>query len=351
MPDYLRCGLGVTTPLILLFAFTGCGKTPHELGSSQPLVLSGQTMGTYYRVTIANSPNEISEHDLKAVIETKLEDINDKMSTYREDSELSRFNQYSQTDWFPVSQDTITVIAEALKIHRLSGGAFDVTVGPLVNLWGFGPPGKRVEPPAADQIKRTLQKIGSQHLQLQVSPPALKKTNPALYVDLSAIAKGYAVDAVAVSLESLGINDFIVDIGGDMLAKGRKVDGSLWKIAIENPTAGQREIHRTIGVSGLAVATSGDYRNYFEIEGQRFSHEIDPRTGYPIKHTLASVTVLDPSCMVADAWATALIILGPEEGFKMVEQSNFEAYFIIKGPDKFLEKETPGFQQMSVNQQ
>ncbi len=337
--------------LVLLLALTSCGKTSRQPGAGQPLVYTGPTMGTYYRVTLATEPTGIAQEKLKEVIENRLDDINAKMSTYRADSELSRFNQYRATDWFPVSVDTATVVAEALEIHRLSGGAFDVTVGPLVNLWGFGPTGKRTEPPANDKIEIALNKIGSQHLQVRSSPSpsALKKTIPDLYVDLSAIAKGYAVDALAESLQSLGIDDFIVDIGGDMLAKGQKKDGSLWRIAIERPAAGEREIQRAIEVNGLAVATSGDYRNYFEVDGQRFSHEIDPRTGHSIRHSLASVTVLDPSCMRADAWATALIVLGPQEGFKMVEKNNLEAYFIIKGINEFLEKETPGFQQMSIN--
>ncbi len=306
-------------------------------------------MGTYYRVTLAVGPADFSHEKIKAVIENRLDDINAKMSTYRVDSELSRFNQYRGTDWFPVSGDTATVVTEALQIHRLSDGAFDITVGPLVNLWGFGPPGKRTEPPSQDIVESFLDKIGSKRLQVRPSPPALKKDIGDLYVDLSAIAKGYAVDAVAESLEGMGIFDFIVDIGGDMLAKGRKRDGSLWKIAIESPIVEDREIQRAVAVSNLAVATSGDYRNYFESDGQRFSHEIDPRTGWPIRHALASVTVLDASCMRADAWATSLIVLGPEEGYKMVEKRRLEAYFIIKGEDKFLEKETRGFKQMSIN--
>ena len=335
--------------LALLLIFGGCGKSPHETVAVRPLIFSGPTMGTYYRVTLAAEPADFPHDKIKAVIEDRLDDINAKMSTYRADSELSRFNQYRGTDWFPVSGDTATVVTEALQIHRLTGGAFDITVGPLVNLWGFGPPEKRTEPPAQDKIESARDKIGSQHLQVRPSPPALKKDIGDLYVDLSAIAKGYAVDAVAKSLESMGIVDFIVDIGGDMLAKGRKKDSSFWKIAIESPIVEDREIQRAIGVSNLAVATSGDYRNYFEANGQRYSHEINPRTGWPIRHALASVTVLDPSCMRADAWATALIVLGPVEGFKMVEKRNLEAYFIIKGEDGFLEKETRGFKQMSIN--
>jgi len=338
---YLFCGL----------TFTGCGKKSSEKSLfDQPLILTGPTMGTYYRVTIASLPANVSEDELRTVVETKLDKVNSLMSTYLPDSELSRFNRYAETDWFPVSRDTATVVSESLKIHELSKGAFEVTIGPLVNLWGFGPEGKRDEPPDPEKIDNTLEKIGSRHLQVRLSPPALKKDGADLYVDLSGIAKGFAVDKVAEALEALGIYDFIVDIGGDLLTRGRKKNGSLWKIAIESPLIYERKLQRTIGASDLAVATSGDYRNYFEANGQRFSHEIDPRTGRPINHSLASVTVLGSSCMRADAWATALIILGPKEGFQAAENEGLDAFFIIKGEEGFYEKETLGFKMVSINQ-
>ncbi len=346
--QFKRRRLPKIVSLWVLVIFCGCGgKSSAPSSSEQPLILSGPTMGTYFRVTIASQPASVSENELRKIVESNLEEVNSLMSTYQADSELSQFNKYAQTDWFSVSLDTATVVSESLKIYGLSKGVFDVTVGPLVNLWGFGPTGKRDEPPAPEEIDKALEKIGFRHLQVRLSPPALKKDAADLYVDLSGIAKGYAVDKVAESLEALGIHDFIVDIGGDLLTRGHKKNGDLWKIAIESPTVDGRNIQRAISASDLAIATSGDYRNYFEINGKRFSHEIDPRTGRPITHSLASVSVLGPSCMRADAWATALIVLGPIEGFRIAENEGLDAYFIIKDKDGFREKETTGFKRMS----
>ena len=279
----------------------------------------------------------------------KLGEIEARMSTYQADSEVSRFNRHPGTDWFPVSAETATLVAESLEIFRLSDGAFDITVGPVVNLWGFGPTAKDGGIPSEEKIKAALEKTGSQHLHARLSPPAIKKDADHLQIDLSAIAKGYAVDSVAESLQALGLGRFLVDIGGEMLARGRKLDNSAWNIAIERPTASQRAIHKIIGLSDQAVATSGDYRNFFEADGRRYSHEIDPQTGRPVEHALASVTVVDPSCMRADAWATALIVLGPELGQQVAERENLAALFIVREENgTFLEKHSASFERVPV---
>jgi thiamine biosynthesis lipoprotein len=304
-------------------------------------------MGTYYRVTAAALPANVSEAELRDTIEARLGEIDARMSTYQSDSEVSRFNRHPGTNWFPVSAETAKVVAESLHISRLSGGAFDITVGPLVNLWGFGPPraADRGAIPSAGIIADTLRKTGSQHLHVRPSPPAIRKDGGHLQIDLSAIAKGYAVDSLAASLASIGIADYLVDIGGEMRASGHKLDHSPWNIGIERPAVGQRGVHKVLAVSDQAVATSGDYRNFFESEGRRYCHEIDPRTGRPIDHDLISVTVLDPSCMRADAWATALIVLGPQAGLQLVERENLATFFIIRGEDDgtFLEKQSTSF--------
>lgn len=320
-----------------------CSKPSSNSPVVRPLTLSGSTMGTYYRVTVVSLPPTLDETGLKAEIEKLLVKINAQMSTYIPDSELSRFNDYPMTDWFPVSSETAIVVAEGLEIHHLTGGAFDITVGPLVNLWGFGPPGSKNEIPNEENINETLKKVGSQHLKSRLSPPALKKEIVELYVDLSGIAKGFAVDSIADYLETEGILNYIVDIGGEMKTKGSKKNDSAWKIAIEKPSVGKKEIHQVIDLNNQAIATSGDYRNYFERDGKRYSHEINPRTGYPIQHRLASVSVLDTTCMRADALATALIVLGPQEGYQLAEKENKAALFIIKSEDGFIEKETTKF--------
>jgi thiamine biosynthesis lipoprotein len=320
-----------------------CSKPSPQSADVHPLTLSGSTMGTYYRVTIASPPASLELEKLKTEITELLVEINAQMSTYISDSELSRFNDYKMTDWFPVSFETAMVVAEGIKIHQLTEGAFDITVGPLVNLWGFGPPGKSEDIPTVKQISESLKKVGSNHLKSRLSPPALKKEIVDLYVDLSGIAKGFGVDSIANLLETQGLMNYIVDIGGEMKTRGRKNANSPWRIAIESPIVDKKEIQQVINLNDQAIATSGDYRNYFEKDGKRYSHEINPRTGYPIQHRLASVTVLDSSCMRADALATALIVLGPEKGFQLAEKESNAALFIIKGEDGFFEKETTKF--------
>jgi thiamine biosynthesis lipoprotein len=333
------------------FVLLGCGESPRS-SNDGPVILSGSTMGTYYRVTLAAIPTTLGEGELQASIDTRLGKINTGMSTYLSDSEVSRFNRYTGKDWFPVSADTATVVAEALQIFRQSEGAFDITVGPLVDLWGFGPPEGTRSIPSPESIENTLKKVGSQHLHVRLSPPAIKKSETSdVQIDLSGIAKGFAVDSVADSLEEFGVTDYLVDIGGEMLARGRKKDGSSWTIAIESPIVNERSIHKTIAVSDQAIATSGDYRNYFESDGKRYSHEIDPRTGRSIQHRLVSVTVLAPSCMLADAWATALIVLGPKRGLQSAEGENLAAFFIIKGDEGFLEKKSSAFDRLSADNQ
>jgi len=298
-------------------------------------------MGTYFKVTVRSLPPSIHEDELKASIEKLLEKVNAQMSTYIPESEISRFNQYEKTDWFPVSSETALVVNEALKIHYLTQEAFDITIGPLVNLWGFGPPGRKGEIPNQEKVNIALKTVGSRHLQSRLNPPSLKKDIADLYLDLSGIAKGFGVDHLAEYLESIGITDFLVDIGGEMKTSGHKGDGLPWKIAIERPVIDKQEIQKIIDLTDQAVATSGDYRNYFEKDDRRYSHEINPKTGQPVQHRLASVTVLDTSCMRADALATALMVLGPQEGYRLAEREKLAVLFIVKGQDGFFEKATP----------
>lgn len=335
----------VVIGLLVFYSLTllHCSNPSSQSTDVHPLTLSGSTMGTYYSVTIASPPASIVVEELKADIVKLLAEINDQMSTYISDSELSRFNDYRMTNWFPVSYETALVVAEGIKIYNLTEGAFDITVGPLVNLWGFGPKGKKENIPTLKTINNLLEKVGSNHIKSRLYPPALKKEIADLYVDLSGIAKGFGVDSISNLLETKGITNYIVDIGGDIKTKGRKKNKSPWRIAIESPILEKKEIQQVINLSDRAIATSGDYRNYFEKEGKRYSHEINPKTGYPIQNRLASVTVIDSSCMQADALATALIVLGPKEGYQLAEKEDKAALFIIKGENGFFKKETTKF--------
>ncbi|GAB4265145.1 MAG: FAD:protein FMN transferase [Methylomicrobium sp.] len=302
-------------------------------------------MGTSYSVKASYLPEQIHSEQLKADIEALLEWINDRMSTYRQTSELSVFNANRSVDWQPVSQALYDVLDSALKISERTNGAFDITVGPLVNLWGFGPDPATFKAPPDETIREQMTRVGFRHVQLRKEPLSVKKSLPDLYLDLSAIAKGYGVDQVGQLLEKQGITDYLVEIGGELRLRGHKPDGSAWRIAIEKPSPDQRMIQKIVPVTDVAMATSGDYRNFFEYEGVRFSHTIDPRTGRPISHNLASVTILSESTMLADAWATAFMVLGADEGFRLAESENMAVLFIVKTNEGFDEISTTAFKQ------
>ena len=331
---------------ILLLAITmgsllpACGDD-HRTG--RPVVISGLTMGTDYTVKIKKQDKPVNAQKVRSDIDNILERLNNQMSTYIESSELSRINQSGRVDWIPVSDDLLTVIEQALIVSRLSDGAFDITVGPVVNLWGFGPGPRMDTVPDDKQIKDVLHKVGYRHLETRHNPPSIKKARADLYIDLSGIAKGYAVDVLADYLERLGIENYLVDIGGEVRARGNNPEGTNWRIGIEKPVISKRAIQRVVRLDDAAMATSGDYRNYFEEGGTRYSHTIDPNTGKPISHKLVSVTVITPVAMYADALATAFMVLGPDKGYQLAEQENLAVLFIIKTDDGFAEHPTQHF--------
>ena len=303
--------------------------------------LSGATMGTSYHIKVV-APATLDSQRLQQRIQAVLDRIEARMSTYRADSELSRFNQSIAGQAFSVSAETATVVALGLQVSQQSQGAFDMTVGPLVNLWGFGPGAIVEKAPIQATIDKQLQQTGYQQISVQQSPAALRKSEPR-YLDLSAIAKGYAVDQLAELLVP-DFSGFMIEVGGELRLHGTKPEQQPWRIAIETPEATTREIQRVIEVGDNAIATSGDYRNYFEQDGVRYSHTIDPATGRPISHRLASVTVVDPSCARADAMATALMVLGDERGLALAKQLKLDVFFIVKTDDGFIEKQTQGFE-------
>ncbi len=304
--------------------------------------LSGSTMGTRYHIKVV-APQTLDVVALNARVQAVLDRIESRMSTYRDDSELSRFNQAAAGAPFAVSTETATVVALGLQVSQQSGGAFDMTVGPLVNLWGFGPNQTITQAPEPEVIAERLQEVGYQAVSVRSDPWALLKQAPR-YLDLSAIAKGYAVDQLAELLQP-EFSGFMVEVGGELRLHGRKPGDEAWRIAVESPDATTREIQRVIEVGDNAIATSGDYRNYFEQDGVRYSHTIDPQTGRPINHRLASVTVVDPSCARADAMATALMVLGDDKGLSLAEQLGVHAFFIVNSDNGFIERQTSGFGQ------
>ena len=300
-------------------------------------------MGTRFSVTIAEALEEPLREQLQYDIETQLAEVEKAMSTYLVDSEISRFNSSTSTGWFAVSASTCHAVETAQRVSHLSGGAFDVTVGPLVNLWGFGPTSVELKPPRQSAIDAALERVDYRLLHTDCDRPALRKERADVYVDLSAYAKGLGVDEVAELLEARGVENYLVEIGGELRLHGTDAGGDRWAVAIETPSGERRTAGRIVILSDKAVATSGDYRNFFEYEGQRYSHTIDPRTGRPTRHGLAAVTVIADDAALADALATTLLVLGPHDGFALAEREGIAAYFQVRTADGFSVRETPAF--------
>ena len=298
-------------------------------------VLTGKTMGTSYHITLVAPVKELNNQTaLQSEIDKVLKDINQKMSTYQSDSEISVFNSNPSTDWILVSKDFYDVVNNALSISDFSEGYFDITISPLVDLWGFGPKVK-INTPKNEDINLAMSQIGYQNLKIQAHPFALKKNTPKLKIDLSSIAKGYAVDRVSEFLYSKKLINHLVEIGGEVKAIGTNLSGKKWRIAIESPDIGSRMFNSLIELDNTAVATSGDYRNYYVENNERLSHIINPKTGHPIKHKLASVTVINESTMLADAWATTLMVLGEQKGKQLTIEQNLRVQMIIRNDNGF----------------
>ncbi|MCF1428232.1 MAG: FAD:protein FMN transferase [Shewanella sp.] len=309
------------------FFITACSN------SSPQMSLAGNTMGTTYQIKLVPNDNLPDPQLLQAEIDMALEQVNDQMSTYRPNSELSRFNQLALTQSVLVSPDTLKVVQEGIKLYQVTDGALDITLGPLVNLWGFGPDARPTTVPSEADIESAMARTGIDGI--RISGDRLEKNKPGLYVDLSSIAKGFGVDKIASILDKYGVTGYLVEIGGELSLKGTKADGHPWRIAVEQPSEDTRTVQLVIEPKDIAIATSGDYRNYYEEEGQRFTHIIDPRTGYPIKHKLASVTVLDKSCMVADGLATAMMVMGTEASLTLAQQLGLAVMLIEKQDEGF----------------
>lgn len=328
--------------LVMLFlGIVACDKARDD-----HFVLTGETMGTSYHITVVESGNVSSDQsELQQAIDQQLLMLNRQMSTYIDDSELSLLNKALVNEWVPVSANLFDVLLLSMELGWISGGAFDITVGPLVDLWGFGPGNKIVNAsvPSANAIAQLLANTGFSNIELNLENGSVRK-NKAIALDLSGVAKGYAVDKISELLQFAGYNRFMVEIGGEIKLQGNSPRRVPWRIAIEQPDSSSFGSPRqAISIIDGALATSGDYRNYFEADGKRYSHTIDPSTGYPIDHSLASVTVIAETSVYADALATAMSVLGPEKGLQMASEQGFAVYMIIKTDEGFVDEYSEAF--------
>ena len=306
-------------------------------------------MGTTYSVSVASHPPTVRREAIQSVIDEVLDEVNRNLSTYDSRSEISRFNANATTDPVVVSPSLRAVVVIAREVSVATGGTFDITVGPLVQAWGFGvaslAPGSVPDPGVIDKLRA---EAGFDRLELGADGRSLRKTVPGLQLDVNGIAPGYAVDLIAERFDALGVRDYLVELGGEVRAHGRSPQGRPWRVAVEVPLSGERKPYALVELDGLAVSTSGDYRDFREMDGRRFSHTIDPRTGAPIANGLASVSVVHRSAAYADAYATALMVLGPDAGMALAGRLGLAALFIERnanGPG-FTERSTPAFHRL-----
>jgi thiamine biosynthesis lipoprotein len=316
--------------IIILIGLTCSAFT----GTKEHLV-AGRTMGTTYHIKIIAPPSA----DMAAVqqrIDRRLEKLNQSMSTYRKDSEISRFNRLAETETpFFVSADFLKVMLVADAIHGVTGGAWDGTVHPLIDLWGFGRSGPVGEVPSRSAIRTALENVGFHHIDVSADG-FLKKRRPRVTVNLASIAKGYGVDVVASLIKGLGYRNYLVEIGGELFAAGRRLDGKPWKVGVNMPekSAAATDVYKALTLEDRAMATSGDYRNFVEIDGRTYSHIIDPRSGFPVSNGVVSASVIAPSCTLADGLATALMIMGSREGIRLLNRlEKVEGLIIVRKPD------------------
>lgn len=328
--------------VVLLLGLAACSSDP------QSVRLQGQVFGTgwslVYQVDEGIPTPEVVEAEVLAAFAV----VNESMNTYDPQSAISRFNALPAGEAMEMDWDFTYVFNEARRLTEITGGAYDVTVSPLIDLWGFGPAGA-TEMPSDARIAAVREHVGMDQLVWQPGIRTLEKRHAQVAVELSSIAKGYGVDLAADALDALGVLNFMLEVGGELQLRGNSPRGDAWRIAVERPDFGQGNIQATIGVSNTGVATSGDYRNFFEENGQRYSHLIDPRTGYPIAHDVVSVTVIHPSTALADAWATALCVLGSAAALEIAEQQALAVYLVRREAGVLEAAWSNGFQSYLVS--
>lgn len=334
---------------LLVFAWIALLAAPMARAAAdrgREVLIQGRTMGTTFHVKVVSPQKELD--DLEARIQTRLAEINRSMSTYDPESEISRFNRNARVDTpFPVSGDFLEVVSAGLRLFKLTEGAWDATVNPLVNLWGFGSRSDEQRVPDDEEIAALLPTVGFQHIAVSEDGFLVKRI-PGITLDLASIAKGYGVDQIAREVEAAGYRDYIVEIGGEIFAAGRRPDGGKWRIGINRPRPGAApgDVYRVVTLENQGFATSGDYRNFFMAGGKRYSHVIDPRTGRAVTNRVVSVSVTAETCTLADGLATALMVMGPEEGRALVNRlAGVECFIVVEGPGNELrDYASKGFQ-------
>ncbi|WP_027896812.1 FAD:protein FMN transferase [Zestomonas thermotolerans] len=323
--------------LMLGLVLTGCGRPVEEFG--------GPTMGSRYSLKYLAGGGVPERARLKAEVEAILAEVDAQFSTWRSDSWVSRFNQLPAGACAAAPATVRALVRFGAELAERSEGAFDLTVEPLRELWGFGPQSRGERVPSAQEIAAARTQIG--YRQLRLEGERLCKAT-ALQLDFDSIAAGHAVERIAARLEALGVDSYLLDVTGELKVRGRKADGSPWRVAIEAPRDDRREAQRVLALDGYGLSTSGDYRNYFEVDGRRYSHTLDPRSGAPVAHDLASVTVVDRSALVADGLSTLLMVLGPQRGLAFAEEQGIAALFVRRGADGFVTEASEAFQRLEA---
>ncbi|WP_428943563.1 FAD:protein FMN transferase ApbE [Pantoea sp. FN060301] len=329
--------------LAAFITLAGCDNH-NQSSHDAALVMEGRTMGTFWRVSLAGVAPERKEA-LQKAIQARLDADDQELSTWKTDSAISRFNQYHGTGPQPVSDNMADIVTMSLRIGRETDGAMDITVGPLVNLWGFGPDRQPVKTPTQAQIDAAKALTGYRHLWVTNRGEGawLQKDLPDLYVDLSTMGEGFATDHLARLMEDEGINSYLVSVGGAVLTRGHNATGQPWKVAIQKPTDKENAVQAVVDLQGHGISTSGSYRNYYELEGKRISHVIDPATGRPIQHRLVSATVIATTALEADGWDTGLMVLGEEKARALALREKLAVYLIMKKDDGFTTWMSPQF--------
>ncbi|CAM3129340.1 FAD:protein FMN transferase ApbE [Klebsiella quasipneumoniae] len=332
--------------------FSGCDSaTTPATPASTATVLDGKTMGTFWRVSVIGV-DEAKAQALRAKVQAQLDADDRLLSTWKNDSALMRFNHAADTRPWPVSEAMADIVTLSLRIGAKTDGAMDITVGPLVNLWGFGPDKQPVATPDAQAIAAAKARTGLQHLQVinQSGRQFLQKDIPDLFVDLSTVGEGYAADHLARLMEQEGISRYLVSVGGALVSRGMNGEGKPWRVAIQKPTDRENAVQAIVDINGHGISTSGSYRNYYELDGKRISHVIDPQTGQPITHKLVSVTVIAPTALEADGWDTGLMVLGPEKAQQVVREQGLAVYMIVKEGEGFKTWMSPQFRTFLIGE-
>ena len=319
-------------PVLGVLALGGCAAVPRET------LLQGVTMGSAWTVKIAG-PLPVSGQALRVGVQAGFDTVDRALSTYRRDSALHRFNEEDSGAWVDIDPELAEVMAYGLGLAEASGGAYDLTVAPLVDLWGFGPEPAKERAPDATAISLARSRVGWRQVDVDVAGHRARKS-PGVRIDLSSLGKGRGVDRVAAYLDSMGVDNYLIDLSGKLRARGRNAGGAVWRVAVEqpgadDPTGAPRTVPAVVELSDASIATSGDYRRFFESGGHHYSHLIDPRTGYPVTHGTVSATAMAAGCMQADALATVFMLMAPDAALKFANDQRTPALLIRRGEAGF----------------